>query len=520
LGARSRTLPMKTDDLNYKNGSPQSTDENSSWLKSLGLIKKYWFWEFDANSIYTFCSPAVFEMLGYFPEEILGKTLFDLMDSEAKAKLITSLGQIINCRKPIIRLENSTIHKNGNIVLIETNGAPFYNSEGEFMGYRGINEDITKYDQTEKALTESQSRLEHATKLANLGIWEFDSVRNGFILDDWFYSLIGSSVKEEGSFMPIEDFRIKFIHPDDRDSSIEMISKARLLGVQSLSLEHRIVNTDGMLRYILARFVFQKDENGNSRLKYGVNQDITSIKRAEIELMELNAAKDKFFSILAHDLRSPLSSFVGLTDALFEDFSTMEKGEAMDIIKSMKISATNIYRLLENLLEWSKMMRNRLDFAPGKFNLKNRIIASTDILSENAGKKKIEMKINIPDDIEVFVDSHMFDGIIRNLVSNAIKFTPVGGRITLTTDFGNDQFIKISISDSGIGIPPEMKSNLFILNENTNRAGTEGEPSTGLGLLLCKEFVEKHGGKIWVESEVDNGSTFYFTIPLSDKTIG
>ena len=456
-------------------------------------------------------------MLGYFPEEILGKTPFDLMVSEVKAKLMALLGQIINNREPIIRLENSSIHKNESIILIETNGVPFYNSEGDFMGYRGISQDITKYDQTKKALSESQSRLEHATNLANLGIWEFDSIRNGFILDDWFYSLFGTSVKEQGKFVSREDFYEKFIHPDDRKATMEMVQKARISGDSSLSMEHRTSRFDGEVHYIYARFVFQKDEEGNNRMKYGVNQDITTMKKAELELREANAAKDKFFSILAHDLRGPLSSFVGATEMLSEDILTMGKVEIKDIIDSMKKSATNIYSLLENLLEWSRLMRNRMDFTPEKFNLKNKIEACTGVLSENAGKKRIEMEINIPDDLEVVADNHMFDGIIRNLVSNAIKFTPVGGKVTLTTDFESDQSIKISISDTGIGIPPELISKLFIFNEMTCRSGTEGEASSGLGLLLIKEFVEKHGGKIWVESEVDSGSTFCFTIPRSDK---
>ncbi len=280
-----------------------------------------------------------------------------------------------------------------------------------------------------------------------------------------------------------------------------------------MSVEHRVVHFDSTVRYILARFVFQKDENGNPRLKYGVNQDITSIKKAEIELRELNAAKDKFFSILAHDLRSPLSSFVGATEILSEDILTMEKVEIKGIIERMKISATNIYSLLENLLEWSGLMRNRMDFSPEKFNLKNKVEACTGILSENAVKKRIEMEIMIPDDTELIADKHMFDGIIRNLVSNAIIFTPMRGKVTITTDYESDQSIKISIRDTGIGMPPELIRKLFLLTEKTSRAGTEGEPSSGLGLVLCKEFIVKHSGKIWVESEVGKGSTFSFVIP-------
>jgi PAS domain S-box-containing protein len=510
---------MKTDNKQSKSGRSPAFDENSSRFLSLGQTQNYWLWETDADGIYTYCSPTVSDILGYSPDEILGKTLFEIIIPEEKEKLMTLFGQIVNNREPVIRLENTIIHKNGSVLYIETNGVPYFNSTGDLMGYRGINQDITRLKAAEKALSESESRLEHATDLAKLGIWEYDFVRNGFILDDWFYSFLGTSAKEQGPFMPIDEFRAKFIHPDDSQATNEMIRKAQITGDSSLSVEHRTISFDGEVRNILARFVFQKDENGDSRLKYGVNQDITSIKKAEIELRELNAAKDKFFSILAHDLRGPLSTYVSLTEVLFEDFLTMEKGEAMDIINSMKISATNIYSLLENLLEWSKVMRNRVEFTPEKFNLKNKILACTGILSENSGKKRIEIEISIPGDIEVIADKHMFDSIIRNLVSNAIKFTPVGGKVTVTADYQFEHSIKISISDTGIGMPPELKSKLFILNAMTSRAGTEGESSSGLGLLLIKEFIEKHGGKIWVESEVGKGTTFSFIIPQSDKTI-
>jgi PAS domain S-box-containing protein len=504
---------MKTDNKQSTNDSSPASDENSYRFLSLGLIPNYWLWEVDAHGIYTYCSPTVFEILGYFPNEILGKPLFDIIVPEEKDKLMSFFGQIVNNREPIIRLENSIIHKDGSVIYIETNGVPYHNSSGDLMGYRGINRDITRLKTAEKALSESESRLEHTMDMAKMGMWEFDFVRYGFILNDRFYSLFGTSVKEQGPFMSIEDFYKKFIHPDDVKAINEVVRKALYSGESSLSIEHRTLRFDGEIRYILARFVFQKDEKGNTILSYGVNQDITSIKKAEIELRELNATKDKFFSILAHDLRSPLSSFVGATEILSEDILTMEKVEVKKIIERMKISATNIYSLLENLLEWSRLMRNQMDFSTEKFNLKNKVEACTGILSENAVKKRIEMEIIIPDDIELIADKHMFDGIIRNLVSNAIKFTPVGGKVTVTTDYESDQSIKISIKDTGIGMPPELIRKLFLLTEKTSRVGTEGEPSSGLGLVLCKEFIEKHGGKIWVESEVGKGSTFSFVIP-------
>jgi signal transduction histidine kinase len=180
----------------------------------------------------------------------------------------------------------------------------------------------------------------------------------------------------------------------------------------------------------------------------------------------------------------------------------------------MKTSATNIYNLLENLLEWSRMMQGQMDFVPVIFNLKKKIEACIDVLSEYARKKRIEIAINIPDEIEVLADNHMFDSVIRNLVSNAIKFTNVGGKVSVTADFKSDHSVEVEISDSGIGMTRELKNKLFLLNEKTSRKGTDGEPSTGLGLLLCKEFIEKHGGKIWVESESGKGSIFKFMLPL------
>jgi len=248
-------------------------------------------------------------------------------------------------------------------------------------------------------------------------------------------------------------------------------------------------------------------------------KDITERKRAEEEIKLKNellqaiiAEKDKFFSILAHDLRGPLSTFVAATQILTEEIQTMDMEEIEEITLSMKTSATNIYSLLENLLEWSQLKQGGMVFVPGKLNLKKKIEACIDVLYESAREKGIEIAISIPDEMEVFADNHMFDIVIRNLVSNAIKFTPVGGKVSVAADYNSDHSIEVKVSDSGIGMTPELKNKLFLLNENTSRKGTEGEMSTGLGLLLVKEFIEKHGGKIWVDSEVGKGSTFSFTI--------
>jgi signal transduction histidine kinase len=288
--------------------------------------------------------------------------------------------------------------------------------------------------------------------------------------------------------------------------------------------EERETWTDRPDTWVYTTKVPLRDDDGQVVGTFGISRDITDRKQAEEEikrknelLLNINAEKDKFFSIIAHDLRSPLSAFVAATQILAEEIQTMNTEDIREISQNLKTSATNIYTLLENLLEWSRLKRGGLDFVPEKLNLKEKIESCIDVLTESARKKRIELTFSIPDEMEVFADNHMIDAVIRNLVSNSVKFTPAGGKINVAAVYSNNHFIEIKISDSGIGMTPELKNKLFMINEKTSRNGTEGELSTGLGLLLCKEFIEKHNGKIWVESEVGAGSIFSFTIPESKK---
>jgi PAS domain S-box/PAS domain S-box/PAS domain S-box/PAS domain S-box len=276
----------------------------------------------------------------------------------------------------------------------------------------------------------------------------------------------------------------------------------------------------GTARWNLTSKVPLLDRQGKIIGIIGIGRDITERKQAEEEiklknelLQTTNAEKDKFFSILAHDLKGPLSAFLDATQILSEEIQNMTLEEIKDITVSMKESASHIYGLLINLLEWSRLKRGMMDFNPEKFNLKQLAGTGIEVLKESAHKKEIKINCSIPDNIEIYADSHMIETIIRNLVSNAIKFTPKSGEIHVSASVTPGNPVEIRVSDNGIGMSRELMSKLFLLNERTNRKGTEDEPSTGLGLLLCKEFVEKHGGTIRVESEEGKGSTFSFTVP-------
>jgi signal transduction histidine kinase len=249
------------------------------------------------------------------------------------------------------------------------------------------------------------------------------------------------------------------------------------------------------------------------------------IKLKNEELSSLNAEKDKFFSIIAHDLKGPFNGFLGLTQIMAEELPNLTADEIRKIAESMRNSANNLYHLLENLLEWSQIQQGAIPFNPEVIQLGLVASNSIDIIYESAERKDIEISNQIADGLFAFADRNMIQTIIRNIVFNAIKFTHKGGKVILSARATTGNYIEIAIQDTGTGMSRYMVENLFRIDVKTSRKGTDGELSTGLGLLLCKEFVEKHGGKIWVESEEANllagksgGSTFYFTVPIYKST--
>ena len=234
----------------------------------------------------------------------------------------------------------------------------------------------------------------------------------------------------------------------------------------------------------------------------------------ERKLFQLNAEKDKLFSIIAHDLRNPFNVLLGYTEILTKELPEMTMDEIKDASSILNTSAEKLYDLLGNLLEWSRMQRGLITFSPVSFVLAPAISDTLALSIENSIKKGIQIDFDIPGDLSVFADKKMFETIMRNLVNNALKFTPKNGRIMISARSVSRTLTEISVKDTGIGMSQRMLSNLFRLDVKTNREGTDGESSTGLGLIICRDFVQKHKGNLWVKSEVGNGSTFYFNIPV------
>ncbi len=234
---------------------------------------------------------------------------------------------------------------------------------------------------------------------------------------------------------------------------------------------------------------------------------------ANESLHNLNATKDKFFGIIAHDLKNPFNSILGFSDLLLSNIHHYDKNKILDFVKIIRSASRSAYHLLENLLVWARSQSGKIEFNPTPNNLSKIINQNISLLEIQSTKKEIKVTTKIDKQYTVLCDLNMINTVVRNLLTNAIKFTNPHGRITISA-IQIDNECEITISDTGTGISPENLLKLFTIDSKFQKKGTNDEKGTGLGLILCKEFIEKHGGRIWVESQIEKGSNFKFTMPL------
>lgn len=232
-------------------------------------------------------------------------------------------------------------------------------------------------------------------------------------------------------------------------------------------------------------------------------------------LNELNATKDKFFSIIAHDLKNPLGAFKHSTEILYKEFDYLENDEIRLYIEELFKSSNQVLELLENLLTWSRSQRGKIPYSPVEVPLNFIINNNIDLLKMNADKKHIKLVNDLNEEVFVYADINMISTILRNLISNAIKFTRENGTIKIYGQKYDHNYFQITVEDNGVGINPENIDKLFRIDSHYTTVGTTNEQGTGLGLIICKEFIEKHNGKIWVESQLGIGTKFHFTLPYS-----
>lgn len=237
------------------------------------------------------------------------------------------------------------------------------------------------------------------------------------------------------------------------------------------------------------------------------------LRHTQRELREANASRDKFFSIIAHDLRSPFTALVGMSQYLATGIDEIDPETAKEFLEGMHKSSKNAFNLLENLLEWSRIQTGRLPMSPKEVDIQEILEDNLSLLQMNVQGKEITIDKQLNEEETVWADENAVHTVIRNLLSNAIKFTPKKGTISIYSRQLKEQLV-ITVKDTGTGMDRETLENLFRIDYHTTTRGTEQEKGSGLGLILCKEFVERNGGTLSVESEPGNGSTFSFTLPL------
>jgi len=448
------------------------------------------------------------------PALLTGKTDFDFFSEEHAKQAYDDEQKIVNTGQPVDMEERETWPDRPD-TWVSTTKVPLRDGEGRIVGTFGISRDITKRKKIEEELAAERNLLRNLIDNMPDRIYAKDLKGRFIVCNEALVERMGKTSVEE--IIGKSDFDL--ISHDLAAQYFENEQEIIKTGKPLINHEESMGIVDGISRWNLTTKAPLRDTTGNIIGVVSIGRDITDRKLAEEEiqlknelLQTINAEKDKFFSILAHDLKGPLSAFLDATQILTEEIHKMPIEDIKEITISMKESASSIYGLLENLLEWSRLKRGRMEFSPEKLFVKQKITYCTEILKESARKKNITLNYSLAEELDVTADSHMFETIIRNLVSNAIKFTPKSGEIFISATKKPDNSTEIAVRDTGIGMNKEMISRLFLLNEKTNRNGTDGEPSTGLGLLLCKEFIDKQNGKIRVESEVGKGSTFSFSL--------
>lgn len=513
----------------------------------------------DKNSKILITNKRHAELIGLdAPSRMIGKTDFDLHPREMANKYFWSEKELMANKKSIINLEEEVLDHKGNKFYFSTTKIPLIDSQGTCYGLVGIGRDISDRKKAEQKLLEHTEELHQVNALLEEKQEEISQQTEELRSQTETLSSLNEEL-ERLSFVARETDNLVLIL--DAEGNIEWVNASferiygesfdeykNKLGVnimeashhpgirkifdrcretaESVSYETSVTGKNGNRMWFQSNMTPVHGTEGTINRFIIIDSDITDLKKAqamiseqkeEIEgqrdqLEKLNRTKDKFMSIIAHDLRNPFHSILGFSDLLVRDDDELDEEKKMSFIRLINDSALFAHDLLENLLQWSRSQTDMIKYNPGQVNLKSVVDDVERISRASMEKKHLEFKCEVSSGDKVFGDANMLNAIIRNLLNNAIKFTPENGRITVSMESPDGNNV-ISISDTGIGIRKEDIERILNLEEFHSTSGTSGEPGTGLGLILVTDFISRHGGKLDISSEPGKGSTFSFNLP-------
>lgn len=461
------------------------------------------------NAHFAFANDAFCELYGVSKNEIKDRHCSEFPGPLCQQDDIQTLHELIFSIQSPQRTERSFIGPNGETIFWESIKIPFFHRNKGYVLFIGSDISALKQRETSLRAANSYNRSLFETAIDPIFIVDINSK----ITDVNTSAELVTGISRDKLLGT--NLQTYFTEPDRAESYMQSVFRNGMLTDFELNLTH----VNGSASSMVCNASLFTNDAGKVLGLMATARDITERKRfisalrdSENRLRDLNTTKDKFFSIIAHDLKNPLASFASITEMLFKSFDVLRSDEKKEMIQNINFSAKKLSELLENLLTWSRSQTGRIQFTPDFINLKYVSDNTISFLKINSDKKNITLRNDIPDSVEVYADTNMISTVIRNIVSNAIKFTPEGGLISISAELA-ERLVTVTIEDNGVGIDPDGVQKIFRIDESYSTPGTANESGTGLGLILCKEFIEKHKGTIWVESTKGEGSRFRFTLP-------
>ena len=452
---------------------------------------------------YRYVNKAFADGVGRKTEEIIGRKIWDVFPKEEADKRFAAVKWVFeNGEEKIIEVR--VPRPDGDRWYLTT-VKPIKNENGKVITVICISKDITVRKQAEVALQESNELNESLLKTIPFGMDIVDEQGQILFMNEKLQKLFGNKKNSHKCWDLYCDKKSQCadcpLLSGIKIGETDFFETKDIFGGKTFQISHT-----GMM--------FQ-----GKKAMLEIFQDITdrklteeALRESEARMRELNATKDKFFSIIAHDLRNPFNSIIGFSDLLTKQVQKKDYESIANYSQIILNSSQRAMDLLMNLMDWSRMQTGRIEFIPECIDMLELTNEVLKLLNTSSQQKSIAVSTEFPPLVFVLADKQMISTVLRNLISNAIKFAHAGGEICISAKSKQGEWV-ITIADNGVGINKEAIDKLFRIDESYSTLGTQNEKGTGLGLLLCKEFVEKHDGRIWIESEVGKGSKFHFSVP-------
>jgi PAS domain S-box-containing protein len=486
----------------------QKLKESEEKYRSLVEATSDWIWQVDKEGIYTYSSPRVFNLLGYDPDDIIGKNPFDFMPLEEAKRVGEIFGKYVETEKPFFGLENENIHKDGHHIILETSAIPIFDSNGLLIGYRGIDRDITERKKAEQKLKESEQRYRELFEGITDAVMVFSSEGKFLDCNHITLQMLGYTREEFLRLKPLE-----MVHPDFHQLMKENQKKlwnGEISIVESAhySKERRIIPVE-----INARRIEYKGEY----CILAMIRDITERKKTEEKQKEIDKLKSEFIRRTSHELKTPLVSIKGFVDLLLDfHYDKLDK-RIISIIFEIKQGCIRLENLINDFLKTSELNSGKIDLKATPNDLVTLIKNCVNELKALAMLREHTVVLDVHEKLMTRFEKDRIQTVVENLLINAIKYTPHSGRIEIKSKI-EDYFIVISIKDNGIGFNEEEMGKIFEQFGKVERYGQGLDvqsDGSGLGLYISKKNIELHNGDIWVESEGRNkGSKFSFSLPI------